>query len=239
MPADIAMATYTFTVVAADSGPTPLTSSANVIVRVLNSTEHPFRFTTSYFYDQIQENSRTFSAGTSSLRLDVTPDPTMTDFFADYTENPFQFLSGTSFLELKMDAVLMAQGIGGTTGLDREIRDLYTVIVRSFNGSLDAYTSVTLRVLDENDNDPEFVSSVHLFTVFENQTAPVTVGTILATDRDEGDNAQIIYSIDPSTDVSDSFEIDSEGILTTERELDRETTPLHNLIILVSSPLVS
>lgn len=45
---------------------------------------------------------------------------------------------------------------------------------------------VTLRVLDENDNNPEFVSSVHLFTVFENQTAPVTVGTILATDRDEG-----------------------------------------------------
>ena len=42
------------------------------------------------------------------------------------------------FLELKMDAVLMAQGIGGTTGLDRETRDLYTVIVRGFNGSLDA-----------------------------------------------------------------------------------------------------
>jgi len=96
MPADIAMATYTFTVVAADSGPIPLTSSANVIVRVLNSTEHPFRFITSYFNDEIQENSRTFSAGTSSLMLDVTPTPTTTDFFADYTENPFQFLQGTS-----------------------------------------------------------------------------------------------------------------------------------------------
>ena len=96
MPADVAMAMYTFTVVAADSGPTPLTSSANVIVRVLNSTEYPFRFTTSYFYDQIRENSRTFSAGTSSLRLDVTPAPAMTDFFADYAENPFQFLPGTS-----------------------------------------------------------------------------------------------------------------------------------------------
>jgi len=93
MPVDIAMATYTFTVVAADSGPIPLTSSANVIVRVLNSTEHPFRFTTSYFYDETRENSRTFSAGTSSLRLDVTPAP---DFFADYAENPFQFLFGTS-----------------------------------------------------------------------------------------------------------------------------------------------
>jgi len=33
----------------------------------------------------------------SSLRLNVTPTPTTTtDFFADYTENPFQFLLGTS-----------------------------------------------------------------------------------------------------------------------------------------------
>ena len=45
---------------------------------------------------------------------------------------------------------------------------------------------VTIRVLDENDNGPEFVSSVHLFRVSENQTAPVAVGTVLATDRDEG-----------------------------------------------------
>ena len=45
---------------------------------------------------------------------------------------------------------------------------------------------VTVRVLDANDTIPMFVSSVHQFTVSENQTAPVTVGTVLANDRDEG-----------------------------------------------------
>ena len=54
-----------------------------------------------------------------------------------------------------------------------------------------------------------------------------------------GDNARIIYSIDPSTDVDNSFEIDSEGSLTTRSELDRETTSFYNLIVLVSSPLVT
>ena len=44
----------------------------------------------------------------------------------------------------------------------------------------------TLRVLDANDSLPVFASSVHQFTVSENQTAPVTVGTVPATDRDEG-----------------------------------------------------
>ena len=59
-------------------------------------------------------------------------------------------------------------------------------------GSISSYfdtvvaPQVTIRVLDENDNDPEFVSSVHLFRVSENQTAPVAVGTVPATDRDEG-----------------------------------------------------
>lgn len=45
---------------------------------------------------------------------------------------------------------------------------------------------VTVRVLDANDTLPMFVSSVHQFTVSENQTTPVTVGTVLATDSDEG-----------------------------------------------------
>ena len=48
-----------------------------------------------------------------------------------------------------------------------------------------------------------------------------------------GDNALIIYSIDPSTDDG-SFEIKSGGTLSTTRELDRETTPQYNLIIHVS-----
>ena len=49
------------------------------------------------------------------------------------------------FLELKSDAILMALGIGDTAGLDRETRDLYTVIVRGFSGplGLEAYTSVS------------------------------------------------------------------------------------------------
>ncbi len=48
---------------------------------------------------------------------------------------------------------------------------------------------VTLRVLDSNDNLPEFQADLLAFTVPENQTAPYTVGTVVATDIDEGDIA--------------------------------------------------
>lgn len=48
-----------------------------------------------------------------------------------------------------------------------------------------------------------------------------------------GDNALILYSIDPSTDDG-SFEIESGGALSTTRALDREIIPQYNLIIHVS-----
>ena len=44
---------------------------------------------------------------------------------------------------------------------------------------------VTLRVLDANDNSPEFPSDLVEFSVPENQTVPLTVGTVMATDVDE------------------------------------------------------
>jgi len=48
-------------------------------------------------------------------------------------------------LELKSDEDLMSLGIGGTTGLDREAQDLYTVIVRAHSSSLqqETFTSVS------------------------------------------------------------------------------------------------
>ena len=44
-----------------------------------------------------------------------------------------------------------------------------------------------MRITDENDEAPEFAQEDYLFTVTENMTAPVTVGTTQATDRDEGE----------------------------------------------------
>ena len=47
-------------------------------------------------------------------------------------------------------------------------------------------TQVTIRVLDANDNEPEFSSDLVVFSVAENQTAPFPVGAVVATDMDEG-----------------------------------------------------
>lgn len=41
-------------------------------------------------------------------------------------------------------------------------------------------------MLDTNDNSPEFPSDLVVFSVPENQTAPYVIGTVQATDLDEG-----------------------------------------------------
>ena len=53
---------------------------------------------------------------------------------------------------------------------------------------------VTLRVLDSNDNRPEFPADLLVFSVPENQTAPYTVGTVQATDRDQSKLLPVLYA---------------------------------------------
>lgn len=83
--------TATFTVVATDSGDPPLSGSADVIVRVLNSSEQQLRFGTSYTYDEILENTRGFFV----LPIAVGAS-TSFSFAPNYTTNPFVLVPGTT-----------------------------------------------------------------------------------------------------------------------------------------------
>lgn len=55
--------------------------------------------------------------------------------------------------------------------LDRDVRDMYVISVLAETDSsppLSAVTDITLKVLDENDNTPEFESSPYRLDVAEN-----------------------------------------------------------------------
>ncbi|XP_028253159.1 protocadherin-1-like [Parambassis ranga] len=62
------------------------------------------------------------------------------------------------------------------------------------NNAATAQVSVTL--LDENDNNPTFTSSVYEGKVFANQTVGMLLVQVLAEDPDDGVNGQIKYTID-------------------------------------------
>lgn len=119
--------------------------------------------------------------------------------------------------------------------LDREKRSSYTLNVAATDrGSppLQASRIISLRVTDINDNAPTFSSSEYRASVPEAAPAGTPVLQVTALDSDEGDNADIRYSLLPSPQ-SDWFAIDERsGLVTTRARVDCETNPTPRLEIL-------
>lgn len=78
---------------------------------------------------------------------------------------------------------------------------MYSLTVKAQDGlsragnSLSATTSVSVYILDENDNAPLFNQSEYIFHVLENATTLQEVGRVTATDKDAGLNGMVTYSI--------------------------------------------
>lgn len=92
------------------------------------------------------------------------------------------------------------------------------------------YCSVTVNVIDVNDNSPVFLPDEYFPTVLENAPSGTTVIHLNATDADSGTNAVIAYTIQSSD--SDLFVIDpNTGVVTTQGFLDFETKQSYHLTV--------
>lgn len=54
-----------------------------------------------------------------------------------------------------------------------------------------ASAEVIVELIDANDNSPIFSPEAFMFSVQENTPPPFIVGSVMATDRDSGDNAMV------------------------------------------------
>lgn len=98
--------------------------------------------------------------------------------------------------------------------------------------NLSCTTTVYCNVLDLNDNSPLFSQKSFYAEVLENITPGTDVLTVSASDADSGDNGRIEYSIIEG-DTHEQFEIMQNGVIRTVKKLDRETTPMHNLVVMI------
>lgn len=74
--------------------------------------------------------------------------------------------------------------------------------------------NVTVIVLDQNDNDPQFDHSEYSATITEDIAVNSTVIAVKAHDPDFGVNSKITYSL--SNETKSLFRIDSStGVITT------------------------
>ena len=136
-------------------------------------------------------------------------------------------------------------GGGGGGGIDREQLSRYTLAIKAEDADgLFSMTRATIRVLDVNDSEPQFVDLPYVFNVRENGPGGggggggSYVGRVQAKDADQDMNARVTYSIAPAADGQSSsssttlFIVDSQtGELRTTRPLDYEKERVHRVVV--------
>ncbi|KAK7925921.1 hypothetical protein WMY93_008231 [Mugilogobius chulae] len=116
--------------------------------------------------------------------------------------------------------------------LDRERTDRYFLNITIYdqgNPQMSSWRLLTVIIEDANDNDPLFLQDSYSAIVSENAVIGLEVITIMAFDRDMGQNGQLAYIM--LTSVPE-FGIDSEtGTVFVASNLDRESSPTFMLKI--------
>ncbi|KAL4648866.1 protocadherin-20-like [Arapaima gigas] len=117
--------------------------------------------------------------------------------------------------------------------LDREHQEYYSItVVARDNGYpvLEASATVSIHVLDQNDNAPVFLSPSFVFFIPENIPLLARVGFVAAKDADKGQNRQIEVRV---LNGSSPFVVDNtQGMLRCTAELDRERQDRYELWLL-------
>ena len=201
---------YTLAITCTDSAGNSV--RATITIDLVPFNDHPPVFTGAPYTLGLLENTM---IGLSVFRLMATDDDVVR-----YNDITFSFTSGNDQGKFSIDPSTGVISVSQT--IDRESQSHYELGVRAENvipsgdtsGSqpLSDSTSLTVTILDENDNDPVLTpSEVNVF-IPESETLNATVETFACFDPDLGENGTTNFSI-TSLNTARSFEIMQNGSL--------------------------
>ncbi|XP_067260893.1 cadherin-related family member 1-like [Chanodichthys erythropterus] len=108
----------------------------------------------------------------------------------------FQIIPESVHFSISPDGTILVKG---SADLDRETTTSFSFQVEAQEkppSTNKATADVTIILLDENDNSPQFTTSKYQGNVYGNQTVGMQVVKVEATDLDEGPYSEISYSIE-------------------------------------------
>ncbi|XP_078217417.1 protocadherin beta-8 isoform X1 [Callithrix jacchus] len=182
---------YEINIEARDAG--GFSGKCTVLIQVMDVNDHAPEVTMSAFTSPIPENApETVVALFSVLDLDSEENGKISCSIQD--DLPFLLKSSVeNFYTLLTERPL-----------DRESRAEYNITITvSDLGTPKRTTQLKMTVLvsDVNDNAPTFTQSSYTLFVRENNSPALHIGSVSATDRDSGTNAQVTYSLLPPQDT--------------------------------------
>lgn len=121
--------------------------------------------------------------------------------------------------------------------IDREIYDSFHFPVFAVDmGSppRTGSTFVSISVEDTNDELPRFLQQSYVFSVLENEPVGTQVGVVQALDKDGPPYNVFVFAFLSNSQITECFTLDHvTGVVTTQKELDREVTSLYQSVIIV------
>ncbi|CAD5114116.1 DgyrCDS3263 [Dimorphilus gyrociliatus] len=220
------IASYAVVVRASDFGSTRRSATTTLNIVVSDNNDVVPSFSQGYQFS-VLENS---AGGTVIGRIQATDADLGSNGVVQYS---IQLTSKGPAGHFTLDSVTGYLSTSPQAVLDREINDMYTLLVRATDqGSLYSETNVQITITDANDNKPAFVTSNYVGYIKENEITSKSILQVSAVDKDTGNNGEIAYSIQDSS-LTNKFSIDSTtGSLTNKIALDREEQSKYTINIL-------
>ena len=215
---------YNVTVTCRDWGSPQLTSTESIPVLVLDENDNYPVFTNSPYMGSLAENN---DIGASIIQISAN-DP-------DLADNGF-VLYKLDGVQEDMVEVTKNGWIKATAVFDFEqIQTISFEVIAYDQGipSRSVSTSVTVNILNVNDEPPVFSQATYYFSVTENEPVNTEVGQVSASDADSSPYNEFGFMIRDAMGAQSAsayFYIDSEtGTIKTKRMLDREKEAVHYL----------
>ena len=213
---------YTFSVLAQDSGQPSLTSTVTVDVEVLDENDERPTFPVQVYNAQVRENTAVATTVTQIVAGDGDQGTNARLEYRLLTSGPF--------------AINTSTGVVSVNGsLDREADSFYSLVAVVKDGGLPSLSSqvvINITILDKNDNSPQFADSQYNVSVAEDIALSTPLLGLSARDDDIGNNAIITYSIIGGDPLA-KFSMNGSSLVTSG-SLDRETTSSYHLTILAA-----
>ncbi|KAJ2947229.1 hypothetical protein O0L34_g16939 [Tuta absoluta] len=211
-----------FTLVAYDSGVPQLSSSAEVVVEVVNANDEEPKFAATEYYATVAEHA---PAGTKVVTVTAVDKDE-----GEYGEVHYS-LSGDLASLFTIDPVSGEVTVAEKAVIDREVTtDIWLHAVVSDNAPVAVGKSnsvaIHIKVLDINDNAPVFTQNVYKSTIAENLqlNPPATILQVQAEDKDEGVNGKVEYQIVEQSEPG-VFTVDPHsGIIYPAKNVTGNTT---------------
>lgn len=228
---------YSLGVAASDRGSNPLSSYAVLTVHVTDVNDNAPRISvnplTHSGQPEVRENSGpgTFAAHVSVKDPDTGSGGEWNCSLAGFPGFRLERIPEVNQNEFKLVTSVV---------FDRELEQLYHVTLTCADRGLPALTSsaeVEVRVLDENDEAPQFQLPVYSALVVENNRVGEFIAEVTASDRDLAANGEISYAISYGEKYSGVLPvtIDSKlGRIYANVALDREERASYEFLIIAS-----